>query len=151
MYGFVDLSNEYLDALLLIIGQETPGGDLKYQSLCEDELKLNKSCSFVGQKMLSELALFYSAANVGIFLSKDEPFGIVFIECMVCAWTPVIGANTGGPKDFLNIADNFEDAGLWITGVLLDESNDIKVIRQNLGKCLIEPKNIKTGHSRQIH
>lgn len=137
MYGFVDLLKEYPDALLLMIGQGTPEVNLKYQSLCDDELKLSKSCFFVGQKMLSELALFYSAANVGVFPSKDEPFGMVFIECMVCG-TPVIGANSGGPKDFLNKADNFKDTGLWTTGVLVDESNDNKVIGQNLGKYLIE-------------
>merc|ERR1711959_579982 len=29
-----------------------------------------------------------------------EPFGLVFVECMACK-TPVIGANSGGPKDFV--------------------------------------------------
>merc|ERR1712187_975310 len=29
-----------------------------------------------------------------------EPFGLVFVECMACR-TPVIGANSGGPKDFV--------------------------------------------------
>merc|ERR1712113_1037511 len=28
------------------------------------------------------------------------PFGLVFVECMACK-TPVIGANSGGPKDFV--------------------------------------------------
>merc|ERR1711953_478333 len=27
-------------------------------------------------------------------------FGLVFVECMACK-TPVIGANSGGPKDFV--------------------------------------------------
>merc|ERR1712146_65253 len=29
------------------------------------------------------------------------PFGLVFVECMACR-TPVIGANSGGPKDFVS-------------------------------------------------
>merc|ERR1712176_115858 len=32
-----------------------------------------------------------------------EPFGLVFVECMACK-TPVIGANSGGPKDFVTTA-----------------------------------------------
>lgn len=75
-----------------MIGEETPDVNLKYQSLCE-------------------LALFYSAGNVGVFPSRDEPFGITFIECTVCGGRRAIGANTDGSKD----------TGL-ATGVLLDVS-----------------------------
>merc|ERR1712060_908631 len=32
--------------------------------------------------------------------SFKEPFGLVFVECMACK-APVIGANSGGPKDFV--------------------------------------------------
>ena len=39
-------------------------------------------------------------AELGCFPSFKEPFGLVFVECMACK-TPVIGANSGGPKDFV--------------------------------------------------
>jgi len=39
-------------------------------------------------------------SNLGVFPSFKEPFGLVFVECMACK-TPVIGANSGGPKDFV--------------------------------------------------
>merc|ERR1712113_1154281 len=50
-----------------------------------------------GQDILAEL---YTVANLGVFPSFKEPFGLVFVECMACK-TPVIGANSGGPKDFV--------------------------------------------------
>jgi glycosyltransferase involved in cell wall biosynthesis len=50
-----------------------------------------------GQDILAEL---YTVANLGCFPSFKEPFGLVFVECMACK-TPVIGANSGGPKDFV--------------------------------------------------
>jgi glycosyltransferase involved in cell wall biosynthesis len=55
-----------------------------------------------GQDILAEL---YTVSNLGCFPSFKEPFGLVFVECMACK-TPVIGANSGGPKDFVT-----EDVG----------------------------------------
>merc|ERR1711985_147750 len=46
------------------------------------------------------LAEMYTVASLGCFPSFKEPFGLVFVECMACK-TPVIGANSGGPKDFV--------------------------------------------------
>merc|ERR1711862_646974 len=45
----------------------------------------------------------YTVAELGCFPSFKEPFGLVFVECMACK-TPVIGANSGGPKDFVTPA-----------------------------------------------
>merc|ERR1712156_995697 len=42
----------------------------------------------------------YTVSALGCFPSYKEPFGLVFVECMACK-TPVIGANSGGPKDFV--------------------------------------------------
>merc|ERR1712194_412812 len=50
-----------------------------------------------GQDTLAEL---YTVSQLGCFPSFKEPFGLVFVECMACL-TPVIGANSGGPKDFV--------------------------------------------------
>merc|ERR1712045_372722 len=45
-------------------------------------------------------AEIYTVSELGCFPSFKEPFGLVFVECMACK-TPVIGANSGGPKDFV--------------------------------------------------
>jgi len=134
LYGFADLVKEYPNALCLMIGQGTPEMNERYQGL-NKELKLNDRCFFVGQKMLNELAKFYSAATVGVFPSKDEPFGMVFIECMICG-TPVIGANSGGPKDFM--INDAKNAGMCTTGVLVEEDKDNKALGHTIGKYLIE-------------
>ena len=36
--------------------------------------------------------------SIGVFPSKAEPFGLVFVESMPSK-CPVIGVNSGGPKD----------------------------------------------------
>lgn len=55
---------------------------------------------FLGPRSQDELALLFSCADVGCFPSYREPFGLVFVECMACG-TPVIGADSGGPRDFV--------------------------------------------------
>merc|ERR1711979_2401 len=50
-----------------------------------------------GQDILAEI---YTVSNLGCFPSFKEPFGLVFVECMACK-APVIGCNSGGPKDFV--------------------------------------------------
>ncbi len=59
-----------------------------------------KNTTFVGPKGHHELARIYNVTDVGVFPSENEPFGLVFLECMGCG-TPVIGANSGGPRDFV--------------------------------------------------
>merc|ERR1711971_667749 len=60
-----------------------------------------KNCYFIGGRGQPVLADLYTVAEMGIFPSFREPFGLVFVECMACK-TPVIGANSGGPKDFVS-------------------------------------------------
>ena len=55
---------------------------------------------FLGPRPQDELALLFGCADVGCFPSYREPFGLVFVECMACG-TPVIGADSGGPRDFV--------------------------------------------------
>merc|ERR1712054_302523 len=70
----------------------------KLKDLCE-ELKLENTF-LLGARGQDVLAEIYTVSNLGCFPSFKEPFGLVFVECMACR-TPVIGANSGGPKDFV--------------------------------------------------
>lgn len=70
----------------------------KLTDLCE-ELKL-KNTYILGARGQDVLAEIYTVTDVGCFPSFREPFGLVFVECMGCK-TPVIGANSGGPVDFV--------------------------------------------------
>ncbi|MEM9440540.1 MAG: glycosyltransferase [Pseudomonadota bacterium] len=96
----------------LIVGSGPHEDQVKMQNLALDQLGL-KDAYFLGPRGQDELAILFSAADVGCFPSKNEPFGLVFIECMACG-TPVIGANSGGPRDFVT-AD---------VGELVRESDD---------------------------
>merc|ERR1719337_663676 len=60
-----------------------------------------KNTFLIGPKGQDQLAEMYTVADLGCFPSFKEPFGLVFVECMACK-TPVIGANSGGPKDFVS-------------------------------------------------
>lgn len=111
--------------LTLIVGGGSQNDFIKYQELSK---KLNnKNVYFLGPQMQDILAKLYNIANVGTFPSKNEPFGMVLIECMACG-TPIIGANSGGPKDFINKK----------VGVLIDENDDNKKFGNELGKMVVK-------------
>ena len=76
---------------------------------------------FVGPRPQDELTTLFNCADVGCFPSYREPFGLVFIECMACG-TPVIGADSGGPRDFVTSE----------VGTLVPETDD----RQELARSL---------------
>merc|ERR1711997_129780 len=83
-----------------------------------------------GQEILAEI---YTVANLGCFPSYKEPFGLVFVECMACR-TPVIGANSGGPKDFVT-----PDVGMLVDEP--PETTDLSTVPagiETLGKTLNE-------------
>ena len=78
-------------------------GPLEDQRLYQDmavELGLS-DVFFVGPQSQPDLALLYNVADVGVFPTKFEAFGLVFLECMACG-TPVIGTASGGPTEFVD-------------------------------------------------
>eukprot|EP00414_Alexandrium_minutum_P000694 CAMPEP_0113818036 /NCGR_PEP_ID=MMETSP0328-20130328/39_1 /TAXON_ID=39455 /ORGANISM="Alexandrium minutum" /LENGTH=511 /DNA_ID=CAMNT_0000785971 /DNA_START=115 /DNA_END=1650 /DNA_ORIENTATION=+ /assembly_acc=CAM_ASM_000350 len=93
------LQTEFEDLCLLCAGTGPEEELAKLKKLCE-ELGL-KSTFLIGARGQDQLAEMYTVANLGCFPSFKEPFGLVFVECMACK-TPVIGANSGGPKDFVS-------------------------------------------------
>ncbi|EPY38879.1 sucrose-phosphate synthase-like protein [Angomonas deanei] len=101
--------------LTLIFGAGSQEARVKYVDMAYQDLKLNHTF-FLGPQGQPELADVYTVTDVSVFPSKDEPFGLVFIECMGCG-TPVIGAKSGGPLDFVN-----EDVG-----TLVDEGTNEEV------------------------
>jgi len=90
---------EYPDCITLCVGIGPDDELKKLKDLC-DELKLQNTF-LLGARGQDILAEIYTVSNLGCFPSYKEPFGLVFVECMACK-TPVIGANSGGPKDFVS-------------------------------------------------
>ncbi|MDH3754331.1 MAG: glycosyltransferase family 4 protein [Acidimicrobiia bacterium] len=104
----------------VIVGSGPRHDQERLRSLAYDELGLRRTY-FVGPRAQHELATIFNCADVGCFPSRDEPFGLVFIECMACG-TPVIGADSGGPRDFVTDA----------VGTLVPESDDIGQLATSL-------------------
>ncbi len=96
----------------LIVGGGPPEVQKALQDLVFEELKLQNTF-FIGPQTQPVLAKLYSIASVGVFPSHEEAFGMVFVECMACG-TPVIGADSGGPRDFVDSS----------VGMLIPEPSD---------------------------
>ncbi len=109
---------------LIVVGSGPLKDQRHYHELAHTELGL-QNVHFVGPKSQDDLATLFSAADVACFPSKNEPFGLVFIEAMACG-TPVIGVNSGGPKDF--VIDQ--------VGTLVPETDDIEVLASNLAAAV---------------
>ena len=73
-------------------------GDGPYLSTLEARYP---SVSFVGSKRPEELGYYYSLADVFVFPSKADTFGIVMIESMACG-TPVAAYPVTGPIDVID-------------------------------------------------
>lgn len=84
--------------LTLVIGSGPPEAQRAMHEL-STELGLRRTY-FLGPRPQDQLAVLFGCADVGCFPSYREPFGLVFVECMACG-TPVIGADSGGPRDFV--------------------------------------------------
>mmetsp|Transcript_18297 Transcript_18297/g.48731 ORF Transcript_18297/g.48731 Transcript_18297/m.48731 type:complete len:477 (+) Transcript_18297:65-1495(+) len=93
------LEAEFPDLVLLSCGVGPDAERDKLVKVCE-ELGL-KNTYILGARSQPQLAEIYTVAELGCFPSFKEPFGLVFVECMACK-APVIGANSGGPVDFVS-------------------------------------------------
>ena len=79
-------------------------------------------------------------SELGCFPSYNESFGLVFVEYMAVR-TPVIGANSGGPKDFVTT-----DVGELVGEP--EETVDLSTVPlgiKTLGKTLNEPGEMSWG------
>lgn len=117
---------EFGDELLtLIIGKQKKEYNIELQALNEN--LGNKNTCFVGPLMQPELAKLFAAASVCTFPSKAEPFGMVLIEALACG-VPVVGANSGGPKDFMTNE----------VGYLVPENDDKQAFSEDLAEAVIK-------------
>lgn len=117
------LNGQYRVATL-IAGTGPAEDQLYYNRLAYEKLQLGATW-FLGPQPQPMLAQLNTVADVGVFPSKDEPFGLVFIECMACG-TPVIGARSGGPKDFVTPE----------VGTLVWESDDHEVLADRVATAV---------------
>merc|ERR1712087_1032694 len=98
LHAAAEYEKEFPELATLCVGTGPEEEIKKLKDLCE-ELGL-KNTFLLGARSQDILAEIYTVSQLGCFPSFKEPFGHVFVECMACK-TPVMGANSGGPKDFV--------------------------------------------------
>merc|ERR1712232_1302914 len=131
LHAMKTIEKKYPDVALLCAGTGPDGEMNKLKSLCES-LGL-KNTFLIGARGQDQLAEMYTVASLGCFPSFKEPFGLVFVECMACK-APVIGANSGGPKDFVT-----KEVGELVAEP--PETKDLSTVAdgvETLGKTLAE-------------
>lgn len=99
------------------------------------EMELTEAVKFVGEVNQRDLKKLYAGAEVFVFPSTKEDFGIVMLEAMA-AGCPVIAWNAGGPKDiveqgvtgYLAEVGNINEFASYVTRLLKDDK-----LREKLG------------------
>jgi glycosyltransferase involved in cell wall biosynthesis len=91
--------------------------------MLETYKKQYPNVTFTGFKTGVDLARYYANAEVFVFPSKWETFGIVMIEAMACG-TPVAAYNCQGPADVI-------DQG--VTGFMVEKNEGLATA---VDKCL---------------
>jgi glycosyltransferase involved in cell wall biosynthesis len=115
--AFATAKPKLVDRQLVVVG---PGGDAEYAAelrALADDLGIAKDVVWVGGVPLEETVHFYRAADVFVYPSLNETFGLPILEAMACACpvvTSIVSAmpeTAGGaalladPKDPESIAD----------------------------------------------
>ena len=88
----------YNDAKLVIAGKGGMMDDLKHQV---DAMGLSNKVYFSGYLNSKQVNKMYKAADVSVFPSTYEPFGVVALESML-AGTPVVVSDIGGLNEIVS-------------------------------------------------
>ena len=83
---------------LVIIGKKDKSYPNSHQELAA--LESSEDILYIPRVDFTELPTFYNQARALIHPSLYEGFGLTLLESMACG-TPVIGVNSGGPRDFV--------------------------------------------------
>lgn len=114
LYAAAEYEKNFPDVATLVVGSGPKEAVAEYEGLAK-KLAL-KNTYFLGPKGQPVLAELFTVAEVGLFPSYKEPFGMVFVECMACG-CPTIGAKSGGPVEFVKSAQGVlvEEEAEWQT------------------------------------
>ena len=119
------------------------GGDSGYLSIVQSLIKkynLSQFVIFTGHVSKFNLARYYSLADLVIYPSRQEIFGLVITEAMACG-KPVIGSDILGPSEIIldgktGYTSNFKDI-IKVSELVIDLLNDRKLLTQ-MGKKGLE-------------
>lgn len=95
--AFKHVLDEINEANLIIVGSGKEEKNLKDLTT---KLDLQHYVKFEGARYGEKIKLWYNACDVYCAPSREEAFGIIYLEAMACG-KPVIGPNHGGPKEII--------------------------------------------------
>jgi len=109
--------------------------DLDYKSELDnliESLQIESNCHFIGGVSQETLAVFYQAAEVFVYPSFNETFGLTILESMACR-CPVIASDVGSiPEIAGEAALLFDPNQPDMLGELLVGILNNKVLRENI-------------------
>jgi glycosyltransferase involved in cell wall biosynthesis len=126
LVAFHKVRNAGIDAVLAFLGSGEQETDLK-EYVRQQQLP---DVHFFGFRNQSDLPKFYSAADVFVLPSENEPWGLVINEVM-CAGLPVIASNEIGSVD--DLVRHGENGFTYNAG-------DVDTLTEYLSKLLQEPE-----------
>lgn len=101
MLAFAKIRQEFPEAQFTVIG---PVADSAYQERVNTivlENGLNQAVRFLGPIPNSDLPKYYREADLLLFPTLSESFGIVLVESMSCGTPPVCLRGSGGPDEII--------------------------------------------------
>jgi phosphatidylinositol alpha-1,6-mannosyltransferase len=118
--------DKFPDTYYVIIGE---GDDRERLQLLAKELEFGEHVLFIGHTSDEELAGYYEACDVFVMPSRQEGFGLVFLEAMAFG-KPVIGGDHGGTPEIVH-----DD----VHGFLV-QHGDVETLSLRLKRLLGEPE-----------
>lgn len=119
-----ELKKTYPNIRYIIAGKYDAAEKQRIDTLIA-ELKLEENVILTGYVPDGELVSYYQAADVFVMPSRNEGFGIVFLEAMLCG-LPVIAGNLDGSVDALRDGE---------LGLLVDPTR-VESIREGIATML---------------
>jgi glycosyltransferase involved in cell wall biosynthesis len=130
------IHEENPDLKLVLVGD---GPHKEKFMVMSKSLEIGESVKFTGWVKPEELLLYYSAADIFVFPSLDEPWGVVILEALACQ-KPVIATFTGCvPK----LADEFKD------GLFIIPKASALAIKKAISQTLLRVEEISRKISRE--
>ena len=129
-----DLRDE--DIAVVLAGKAFKDSDLEQQ---ERQMGIREKVIHTGLVSKEELIDLYNLADIFVFPSLYEGFGIPPLEAMACG-TPVIAANNSSIPEVVGDAAVLFDA--------TDKDELVRAIRKTLGSTDLQKELIKNGYSR---
>lgn len=100
-----ELVKQYPDLIYLIVGGESPEGNIKDELIHQVKiLKLGSNVRFLGALSSEQLKKPLSTADIFVLSTANEGWANVFLEALACG-LPVVTTDVGGNREVINNDD----------------------------------------------